>query len=323
MHISIDTILAISGIVLTLFLGYLSLRYTIKYSKRPEITFIFDDFISLENSFVNGFSEIELKYQGEKLERDLYLFRGTIVNNGNVDIEKELVIKPLEIKLTPHYRWLTQRVTKKSEELNLDSGIQRNRLAFEWDLFKVGEFFSFESMIEYKKIEKDFDFSDFGPNFFSSVKLSHRIRDLKEITMQDEIPEPLFFKQLVGNSILILSVVALSFFLTLGRVIFPDYRIEYKTKQDSVSQFVQLEAKNSNLITVLDSQRNKIALIDPKMVLQKIGADVRIVKHIEMGWPFWIILGTGVLFFIIWIEFIRGEIRKRRIYRDIYEMRFY
>jgi hypothetical protein len=94
MEISIELLLTITGILLTIVIGYLGVRYTIRAKNKTELLFLKNNSISLFENIVKNLEGIEIKYNGEKVDESLYTVKGTFINTGNVDIDKSLIHNP-------------------------------------------------------------------------------------------------------------------------------------------------------------------------------------------------------------------------------------
>lgn len=317
MTISIDTALAIIGLVVTIILGYMGLKYTLKYRKKTEIIFLKNTSLSLFKTIVKNLDDIEINYQGKKINENLVLFKGTFFNNGNIDIEKSIIHKPLEIELPGNYTWVMHKLIGTSDGLEINSRLNENKLIFEWDLLKEGEFFTFDSLVEYKTEKDEIDRADIGQKLLKHIKINHRITDLKNVNKENSIPRPMSFGGIFFLSLILLSMIAGGFYVSFGQLFFPKYEVFTEVKLQSGDQFVKLKAKNENSVTILNKNDDEIITVSKKELAQKLGARVQIEKSEINYWKFGLIGLFSTIYFIFWIILIISEIRDRRLYKKL------
>lgn len=317
MTISIDTILAIVGLLVTIFLGYLGLKYTLKYRKKTEIIFLKNTSISLFKTIVKNLDDIEINYQGKKINENLILFKGTFFNNGNIDIEKSIVHKPLEIELPKNYNWVMHKLIDSSEGLEINSILADNKLVFNWDLLKEGEYFTFDSLVEYQTEKDELDNSDIGKKLLKNIKINHRITDLKNVNKENSIPRPMGIGVSVFFSIFMLALVAGTFYLSFGQLFFPKYEVLSEVNIQAGKQFVTLTADNESSVTLLDKNEDKIATYLITELPQRLGTTVQINKTKINYWTLSFFGFITIAYFIFWIALIINEIRDRSIYNKL------
>lgn len=317
MTISIDTILAILGLLVTIFLGYLGLKYTLKYRKKTEIIFLKNTSISLFKTIVKNLDDIEINYQGKKINENLILFKGTFFNNGNIDIEKSIIHKPLEIELPKNYTWVMHKLIDSSDGLEINSNLIDNRLVFQWDLLKEGEYFTFDSLVEYQTEKDDLDKSDVGKKLLKNIKINHRITDLKNVSKENSIPRPMGLGGFIFISIFLLGLVAGVFYLSFGQLFFPKYEVLTEVNVQTGKQFVTLTAENQNSVTFLDKEGEKVATYLKDELPQKLGTTVQINKTDINYWTLCFFGFVTIAYFIVWILLIISEIRDRNLYKKL------
>jgi len=213
-----ETILAIIGVIVSLVIGIVGVYYTLRQQKTIQLTFLKNTCISLFKAIVKNLDDIEIKYQGNKIGENLILFKGTIFNNGNIDIDKSIVHKPLTLDLPEHYSWVKYKIIDSSEGLEIQVNKVDNSLEFDWGLLKEGEFFTFDSLVEYqsKKGEQDKDEIDLRRDLLDKITFHHRITNLKCIKKEKTIPRPIPFGVMLFITILFLSIVSLGFYYSAG-----------------------------------------------------------------------------------------------------------
>lgn len=317
MTITIDTVLGIVGLLVTIFLGYLGLKYTLKFRKKTEIIFLKNTSISLFKTIVKNLDDIEINYQGKKINENLILFKGTFFNNGNIDIEKSIIHKPLEIELPTNYKWVMHKLIDHSEGLEIESSLIDNKLVFKWDLLKEGEYFTFDSLVEYKSDKDDKDNSDAGKKLLKRVKINHRITDLKNISKENSIPRPISLGGLTFILLILLGVILGISYLSFGQLFFPKYEVLTEVKIPTGKEFVTLSANNESSITLLDKNGDKVVTYSKTELAQKLGADIQI-KKTKINYLTLCFFGLlTIVYFIFWITLLISQIRERSLYKKL------
>ncbi|MDN4166699.1 hypothetical protein QWY31_14405 [Cytophagales bacterium LB-30] len=317
MTVNIDTALAIVGLLVTIFLGYLGLKYTLKYRKKTEIIFLKNASISLFKTIVKNLDDIEINFQGKKISENLILFKGTFFNNGNIDIEKTIIHKPLDIELPTNYSWVRHKIIDTSDGLEVKSALNNNKLIFEWDLLKEGEFFTFDSLVEYKTEKEDNDTSDIGKKLLKNIKINHRITDLKNVSKENSIPRPMPAGGLIIISLLLLGMVAGGFYVSFGQLLFPKYEVFTEANLQTGKQFVTLSAENENMVSLLNQSGDKIQTFTKDELSTKLGATIQINKSKVNYWIMSILGFFSITYFIAWIGIIISQIREKRLYSKL------
>jgi len=315
MTLSIDTTLTVVGLIVSLILGYYGLKYTFKYRKNTQIIFLKNVSISLFKAIVKNLDDIEINFQGKKISENLILFKGTFFNNGNTDIEKSIIHKPLEIELPTNYSWVRHKLIDASEGLEVDSKLNDNKLIFEWDLLKEGEFFTFDSLIESKNEGENF--SDIGKQLLQDIKINHRITDLKNVVKENSVPRPMQTGGVIFISLVLLGMISGGFYLSFGQLVFPKYDIFNEINLQTGKQFVALSGENENEVAILDQSGEKIGLMTKKELSNRLGESTKIVKSKVNYWTLGIFGFTTIAYFIFWIAAIISIIRERRLYTKL------
>lgn len=311
---SIENILAIIGLVVTIVFGFLGLRYTLLDRRKTEVIFLKNASISLFKTIVKNLDDIEIKFRGSKINENLILFKGTLFNSGNVDIEKSIVHMPLEIELPSNYNWVSHNIIDMSEGLGLTAQISGNKLIFEWDLLKEGEFFTFDSLIEYQSHKEDQSNLDVERKLVKNLIINHRITDLKKINKENSIPRPMPFGGLFFMSFVFLAFILGLFYISFGQFVFPNYHVLNEVKLDNTTHNVSLHADNSTSVILKNEKGDNVAVLDKNELEQKLGTKIQISKNRinYFSLIFWGIL--SIIYFIAWISMIVGEVRQRRLY---------
>lgn len=315
---SVDIILSILSVIATIIFGYFGIRYTLKYRKRTEIIFLKNCSISLFKTVVKNLDDIEINFQGKKIDENLILFKGTFFNNGNIDIDQSIVHRPLEIELPLEYSWIRHKLIDSSDGLNINSSIIGNRLIFEWDLLKEGEYFTFDSLVEYKNTNKEESSeNDFSRGLINNMKINHRITNLKKISKDNTIPHPMPVSIIFFMSIIILGLVIIASYFSFGQFLFPDYKLLNEVNINSCNQFVELKIKNSEYINLLNESGNEIKQISRTDLPKVIGNQIKIIKG-NINYLSFSFLGfLAIFYFIFWIALLISEYKEKRLYKKL------
>lgn len=75
----VNNFLTILGLIVTLLVGYLGIRYAFKFRNKVSITFIRRECFSLFNTIVKNLEEIEIKFKNQPITQNLILLKGTFI----------------------------------------------------------------------------------------------------------------------------------------------------------------------------------------------------------------------------------------------------
>lgn len=187
----INITIAILSLLLTIIFGILGLWYTIKFRKKVDLTFYKDECFSLFQTVVKNFPEIEVKFNSKPISENLIFLKGTIANTGNVDIDKTNVYKPVSIELPNNCNILQAKIIDMSPNLNVNEKVNINKIQFEWDLLQNNEYFTFQSLVEYKPKDKsekknskdanEKNKGDIANKLMNEIKFDYRILNLRQL----------------------------------------------------------------------------------------------------------------------------------------------
>lgn len=313
-----ETILAILSVIVTIIFGYFGIRYTLKYRKRTEIIFLKNNSISLFKSVVKNLEDVEITFKGKKINENLILFKGTFFNNGNFDIDKSIVHKPLEIELPDNYFWIRHKLVDKSNDLIINSVTTDNKLVFNWDLLKEGEYFTFESLVEYKsKPEETNPLLNATKGLIKNMKINHRITNLKKVDKKNTIPRPLPLGGAIFFSLIILTLVVFAGYFSFGQFLFPDYKVLNEVTLDSTAYFVQIESKNNEIVSLIDERGKEMMEIKTDELSKALGKNIKVVKKKINYWELGFLGFFSIVYFIFWISMMISEFKEKRMYKKL------
>jgi hypothetical protein len=317
MDINFDTVLAIVGVILTIVLGYLGLRYTLKYRKKTDLLFLKNSSISLFKTIVKNLDDVEITFKGNRIDENLIAFKGTFFNNGNVDIDKSIIHKPLEVELPPNYSWVSHKIIDTSEDLNIDFQQIDNKLVFNWDLLKEGEYFTFDSLVEYKSEEEKSERKDFSKQLVTDLKLNHRITNLKTIGKENKIPRPIGIGGVIFMSVILLGLISAGYYVSIGQFFFPKYQVFNSVTIYSTNYFIEPFAENDHSLTLKTNQGDNLKSLTKEEYQKIIGNKILIQKE-NINYWYLILFGLfSTIYLIFYIFFLSNEIREKRLYKKL------
>lgn len=268
----------IVGIIATIIVGYIGIRYAYKYKTRTSLLFFEHSCISLFKSVVKELDELEIKYKGKTVTENLIIYKGTFFNSGNNDIDKNLIHDPVKLILPDDYEWKKVKIIDQSKDVKLEFEAKTNELQFSWDILKENEFFTFDSVIEYKpkkssKEESQTIISNITRDLSKKITFSQRITNLKFIDIGNSILQS---RDKYRNIIQILIILLLfSFIMSIEYSHYVTHTTE-TVMTDSVLSFNNLEpgevviadslaaerfAESLEKYSVSEKDRNKILTI--------------------------------------------------------------
>ncbi len=317
-----EIIIATLGIVSTVLVGIWGIRYASKHKMKTQLLFIEHNCISLFRSIVKNLEEIEIKYKDKTIEQNLILFKGTFFNSGNTDIDHSIIHKPLTVELPHYFNWKKAKIIDKSEDVVIENKIEKNQLILDWDILKENEYFTFDSVIEYKPDSEQNRDNDITSNEYDitrqlsrNIKFSHRITNLSSVSKEKFPSKPMGFWGIVFLSIYVLVFVGLFSYLSVGQFVFPEYDVYHEINQDSTTIFAKLQASDKDKIELKNNKEEWI--VTGEELSRIIGTKIEISKQGIKYWSlsifglFTIIMFLGLIFFII------EEMNTKRLYKKI------
>jgi hypothetical protein len=313
----------ILGVVATIIVGFWGIKYTYRNTTKTNLFFFENSCISLFRKVVKDLDELEIKYKGQPVDKNLIIYKGTFFNSGNTDIDKSIIHKPLQIILPKDYEWKKVGIIDKSEEVNVETVINSNELTFIWDILKENEFYTFDSVIEYKpKISNDnkssSEVESITRHLSKNIKFSQRITNLKSVTKEKLPSKPIRPWQFIFGSLFLLMIV---FFFTkgfIGQIFYPDNKTLYEVKIDSTFKYVSFEFKTKNEIQLTDSLGREIAtlVIDKLINIKFTGKNKTCKKNINYR----SLIANGfvaIFFLLVFVSMAYSYFKDRRLYRRL------
>jgi len=281
---NVNVIYMVLGILATTIVGYFGIKYSFKHKTLTKLIFLENGCISLFKTAVKDLDELEITYKGKRIDENLLLYKGTFFNSGNTDIDKSFIHEPLKIILPKNYEWKKIKLIDQSIGINIKYETTSNELIFYWDILKENEFFTFDSVIEYKPqisadgTEKSID-KDITKYLFKNIIFSQRIRNLKSIDKEKSPSKPIGIFQLLFFILFFLGFLLMLIYSFVGQLINPKYKIAQQLKIDTNYSYVYLiKAKSKNEVIIVDSSGQEfVKKVDPSSEIGLTGK-IRTVK---------------------------------------------
>ncbi len=302
--LNLETLLAAISIIGTIATLYFGIKFREHKNKKVDITFLKNHSVSLFNPEVKNQGDFKVIFKSKQIEENLILFQGTFFNNGNVDIDKLIIHTPLKLILPKNYFLFHYNLLDKSEEFSINLTDFENQIIFNWDLFKVGEYFTFECLIEYKKQDKETNKKDdINSRLLREIKTKHRITELKDIEMVDSIPDNLE----VVNTLIFTTLLLVLFFgyFSFGQLIFPKYYTFYQLSLPSGAKDFMFEAYNDSTISIIGVNGEVIkntSINNADVLLKK--SNFNIIKKVVVKWRLYVFGAASIIYAILFVLFI-------------------
>jgi len=265
---SLSDIIGVIGIIVSAAFGIWGVSIALRRRKYPgEISFIKDRTIRLFDDIVRNISPLAINYKGASIANNIVLFRGHLINSGSKDISKEMVDAPLSENLRPGFKWLEANIVSCSDKLRASVHIEsQEKLNFDFNLFRCGEYITFEALSELPVILDDNEQKDGGIKELSEViSWDHRITDtskIKKYNLPAQIP-----KTKLSKAATILRYIG-TLFVIVGLIIFfseSKLNLQYKILNGNNSIFVKIFPKDKehlNLKGVDNAYESTITIED-------------------------------------------------------------
>lgn len=180
--------LSILGIVISALFGIWGIYLAVRRAKYPaSLTFVREQSVAILEDFARKIPNLTVLYRDVPVDKSVVLLSGYVVNDGALDISREMTEKPLLCVLPEGCSWLEFKVTTSAPALHVDSALLDAQSAkLEFGLFRRDESFSFQSLALLGGINAKLKASDFA----EKVSWKHRIASLGEIKTVQMPPPP-------------------------------------------------------------------------------------------------------------------------------------
>jgi len=316
----------ILGVIATIIVGYWGIKYASRYKTRVCILYFENSCISLFKSVVKELDELEIKFKNETVNENLITYKGTFFNSGNTDIDKNLIHNPLKVILPKNYEWKKVKIIDNSKDVDIQIENNLNELIFSWEILKENEYFTFDSVIEYKPEPN----SDENPTSSDSsitrelsrkIAFEQRITHLKSIEKERIPSKPKSLISQIIYTLWIFGFALLGLYFSAGQFVLPDYKTTYEVEIDSSLSYVTFENKGANQIQLIDSLGNDFIVADIKRVNNNmLTGNVKIEKE-NLNYGELIGGGIAAVIMLLLTIFLSIEyINDKRLYEQIKEI---
>lgn len=300
---SLSDSLTIGGILISVLFGIWGIYLTLRRAKYPAtLTFVREQSVELLHDFAMKIPNLAVLYKNIPIDKSVVLFSGYLVNDGSLDITKEMIDHPLTCILPGNCSWLEFKVTTAAAELKIESClVEKCKVILSFNLFRRDESFSFQALALLDEEHTKKNVSDFA----ADIRWSHRIAGLGKVkTIQ--MPRG-GSKNNKGQWLMkgVMATIAV-FYMIFGLIILagvgpfaPRPSIAYMTETGGMKAFIRLTPNRDGTTTVADMDAGKETQVD----LVKFAADRTFmplqIKNTDTN--FWVnnVGGLGVLFMAI------------------------
>jgi Ca2+/Na+ antiporter len=305
-------ILTIVGVLVTVGFGVYTIWIYRKNKRNVSIEFKVEQCYNLFRDDVSRL-DIEVTYKKRTFSNSLILLKAKITNNGQVDIDKNRIYKPVKLISPKEFHWIEAKLISSPENSSiLIDPINSNKIEFNWELLKSGESIVFESLIEAKE-NVDID------TFYDNITFDFRITDLnfiaKENKNKKEIPLKLFRIYIYIIIIMGAYQFTTSFYPNLPiSLISKEIIYNIETNDKNIQSLIAVDRHNSVMLRCNQTREKEVFSISEFNEKYKIKNIVKIgAKEKEVLFN----RTTGILFVIFGIiilvlDFLRNRLRKKR-----------
>jgi len=191
--------------------------------------------------------KIDIKYLDKEVKNPLILFRGELVNEGTLDIDKSSIYEPLIITVSENYEWLEINSIESDNNINSSfSKISKSEIEIKWDLLKKGENLEFEALVETKKKDSKNKSTNEYIDFYNSLEFKCRITNLDKVECSDryESEESISkFKRFIIPEAMSLSLIFLF-------ILLPFTNKYFQTTKDFANIYYEIHDKKGDSIFI-------------------------------------------------------------------------
>ena len=171
--------LTIAGIAVSILFGLWGIYLAVRRVKYPaSLTFVREQSVALLGDFAQKLPNLSILYKDTPVAKNVVLISGYLVNDGALDLTREMTEEALTCSLPPECIWLEFKVTTSAPSLHVTSKLLDARNArLEFGLFRRDESFSFQALVQLGERHADVK----ATNFADTLSWRHRIASLGEV----------------------------------------------------------------------------------------------------------------------------------------------
>lgn len=176
---SFSDTLSIAGIAVSIIFGLGGVYLTVRRAKYPaSLTFVREQSVALLADFAQKLPNLAVLYKDTPVAKSVVLISGYVVNDGALDITREMTDEPLTCSLPPESMWLEFKVTTSAPSLHVTSElVDAQNAKLDFGLFRRDESFSFQALVQLGERHANVKATDFA----DSLAWRHRIASLGEV----------------------------------------------------------------------------------------------------------------------------------------------
>lgn len=224
-----NLLIGIAGILFTMLLGVFGIRLTIKLREKVGLTFLQRDCFSVFNTLTRNLRHVEIKYKNHPISENLVYLKGTLLNSGNVDLDKSNIHKPISFNLPENFSFLETNIINTSSDFRIETTIKPNSIIFEWDLLITNEYFTFSCLMECSN--RSDSISTPSKLFPGCFNIKSRIKNLSKVDCT-EAPKKLSLEEKLFLPLGLLMGLFMSLSFLVGQFIDPDYDLKHQINLD-------------------------------------------------------------------------------------------
>lgn len=275
------TVWKIIGIAATGVFAYWRIRHARKLKDKIQLTLVNHTLFPLLATFQNRFKTINLEFT-LPVNTNVFYYKASIINSGNLDIDKTRIHKAFEITFPEGCNILECKIVRvSSQKVSLENKFESNRLLIEWDLIKPNENFTFELIIDSPIINNHYEMEE-------SIQLDHRITDLRTINKinESDVGEATISKLLRENFIglLVVFMMIIGTGFAIYQIVKPYFNpaldLDYQLMHKGNGKNINLSLMNDSMVLIKDNSGWKemvnvknvkeVIHLEPKVDVEKI-----------------------------------------------------
>lgn len=304
----------ILGVTISIILAYWGIWHANKSKTKPQLLLIDQNTIPLISTFNENFKTLDLLNYKLPFNANQYYYRGTIINSGNTDIYRNIILQPLKISFPKDFKIISFNLGQKTPELNIEIKQENESIILQWDILKTMEHFTFELIIESIRNVPIYEL----PN---KMKIDSRIADLDAIKKIDigslNSTKKNLFSKLVLAYLFVLLMVAISFFLLFSGIKSLDTstgELHYSLVNKLSKKPVQLGYYNIDSVELIEGKNLEIVARKDLDNNVSVMSEVTIIKNQDYFDILIYVLGVVIFTFFI-ISMARKDIRNFHLKR--------
>jgi sporulation protein YlmC with PRC-barrel domain len=301
---TLNMFLGLLGIIITIIVGVMGIIYTYRIRNIPKITFLGQEFFSLFNSIIKNMDGINITFENIQIGPSLLMLKASFINNGTVDIDSSMVHEPLKIKLPENCKWKRIKITKTSQNVNVNLKMSDIVIEFNWDLLKKNEYFSFDALIEIIASPKES--TEINYEYINKISdkiiISHRITNLEKINEESfysimrskRLKKQIFpFITFIFLGLILLALT----FIVPGQNLFSTHYIVKDLKNNDMEIKLTYLNNDNILIKSIDGKYKEVLTVDE--FVKKHNIPLKIINKTKATYIFIIIASFSVLIGIL------------------------